>query len=282
MRPSQLLAATLAVSVSAAWSNAFDNTNALANVKNVMIYGRQDNNQNSESAQPSRTDTPRTTTTDGKAESTGNSKESGKASGSEKPSNTAKETGSGTNSTSKPSITDFDPRIPAGGISMVTPAVLAGPQYYKIGEWVTFAWNYTSLSVTPSAIDILATCTANQATYTLAVNQSVQETGRVLWDTGAYQSTAAIPLLTETYTLLIYDAESSVSAAPKAGYLAPQKLFSFGMYVPQPYVEWKDFKCANCNDAMSAFERMTLKAMLITCGTTLGSLIYFAHSFGIL
>lgn len=119
---------------------------------------------------------------------------------------------------------------------MVTPAAIAGPQYYKIGDWVTFGWNYTSLSVTPTAIDILATCTKNQATYTLAVNQTVNGTGQVLWDTGAYQSTATIPLLTETYTLIIYDADSSVSATPQAGYLSVFNQYTFGMYTPQPYV----------------------------------------------
>jgi hypothetical protein len=137
----------------------------------------------------------------------------------------------GDNSTS----TDFDPRLPAGGVQMVTPAPISGAQYYKVGDFVTFAWNYTSLEVTPSAVDILATCTANQATYTLAVNQTVQETGMVIWDTGEFQKTATIPLLTETYTLIIYDAESSVSATAKAGYLAPYKQFQFGMYTPKAY-----------------------------------------------
>lgn len=118
---------------------------------------------------------------------------------------------------------------------MITPSAIAQPSYYKVGDFVTFAWNYTSLSVTPSAIDILATCTANQATYTLAVNQSVEETGRIVWDTNEYQSSATVPLLTETYTLLIYDSESSVSATPRPGYLGTYNQFRFGMYTPQPY-----------------------------------------------
>lgn len=122
---------------------------------------------------------------------------------------------------------------------MITPAAIAGQQFYKVGEWVTFAWNYTSLSVTPSAVDVLATCTANQATYTLAVNQSVQETGVVLWDTGAYQSTASVPLLTNMYTLIIYDSNGSPTDTPRAGYLGAYKQFIFGMYTPQPYVPLK-------------------------------------------
>lgn len=244
---------------------------------------------NSNSQQPTRTNAPQSSAqssdeaknTDQASKTDENSsvKETGKATGSAKVTDKA----SGTKTTGKPKATSFDPRLPAGGISMITPAALAGAQYYKIGEWVTFAWNYTSLSVTPSAIDILATCTANQATYTLAVNQTVEETGRILWDTGAYQSSATVPLLTETYTLLVYDAESSVSAQAAAGYLAPYNQFTFGMYTPQPYVDFGDFKCANCNPngALSAFESLTLRALLITSGTTIGSLLYFAYSFGV-
>ena len=121
---------------------------------------------------------------------------------------------------------------------MITPAVSSGAQYYKVGDWVTFAWNYTSLLATPSAIDVFASCAANQALYTLALNQSVSETGRVLWDTGDYQATATIPLLTNTYTLIIYPADSSISATAKAGYLAVQETYTFGMYTPQPYTPW--------------------------------------------
>jgi len=118
---------------------------------------------------------------------------------------------------------------------MVTPAAIAPSQYYKIGDYVTFAWNYTSLSVTPSAIDILASCSLNQQLYTISLNQSVGPTGAVTWDTGEYQATATIPLLTETYTLVIYDAGQDITSIPQAGYLAVQDQFQFGMYSPQPY-----------------------------------------------
>lgn len=164
---------------------------------------------------------------------------------------------------------------------MVTPNALAGDQFYKVGDWVTFAWNYTSLSVTPSAIDVLASCSANQATYTIAVNMSAAQT-QVLWDTQNTPSGQA-PFLTEKYTLLIYDAESSVTAAPRPGYLGVFNQFTFGMYTPQPYVDWKDFQCANCvkNGALSHTEKMTLKVLLLTSGTTIASLVYFAHNFGL-
>jgi hypothetical protein len=121
---------------------------------------------------------------------------------------------------------------------MVTPNALAGEQFYKVGKnnFITFAWNYTSLSVTPSAIDVMASCSANQATYTIAVNISAEQT-KVVWDTENTPSGQA-PFLTEKYTLLIMDSEADVTAAPRPGYLGVFNQFTFGIYTPQPY---KDF-----------------------------------------
>lgn len=141
-----------------------------------------------------------------------------------------------TDKSTKTSSTSIDPALPPGGIEMITPAAaVAASQYFKIGDYVTLAWNYTSLSVTPSAIDVMASCSVNNQLYTIALNQSVSPTGAVTWDTGGYQQTATIPLLTETYTLVIYDAAESVSATPKAGYLGTSDQFTFGMYIPQAY-----------------------------------------------
>lgn len=121
---------------------------------------------------------------------------------------------------------------------MITPNVISGAQYYKIGDWVHFAWNYTSLQATPTAINIVATCSQNQATYTLASNQSVGTTGEIYWDTGAYQQSASVPLLTNQYTLIVWDADQAITAAPRAGYLGSYAGFTFGMYTPQPYTPW--------------------------------------------
>ncbi|KAJ4377408.1 hypothetical protein N0V83_000233 [Neocucurbitaria cava] len=277
MRPSQVLAAVLAMSsVSVAISDAFDNIHGLAEVKDVL-FGRQDDNSDNASSDapkstqaPKSSDAPSTTKNDDKASSTGKAASgSAKASGSQ-----------GTKvTTSKSHETSYDPRLPAGGLSMVTPNALAGSQFYKVGDWVTFAWNYTSLSQTPSAIDVLASCTANQATYTIAVNISAEQT-QVLWDTKNTPDGQA-PFLTEKYTLMIYDADLSVSATARAGYLGAYTGFSFGMYTPQPYTPWDNFTCANCNGALSQFEKMTIKAILMTTGTTLGSLLYFTYAFGL-
>jgi hypothetical protein len=181
---------------------------------------------------------------------------------------------------------------------MVTPGVFAGAQYYKIGDHVTFAWNYTSLSVTPSYIDVLASCSINSQMYTIAANQSVEPTGAVTWDTGDYQSTATVPLLTETYTLVVMDAAVDLSATPQAGYLGVSDQYTFGMYVRQPYTplngkidapiphhqvltEIAEFKCATCSAALSAHERQALGLVLGMSAITILSFSFFAGGFGV-
>ncbi|OCL12764.1 hypothetical protein AOQ84DRAFT_140425 [Glonium stellatum] len=296
MKPSQLLATALTFSsLSSAWPwpEAFGDIKAIGDVGGIL-YGRAGQNT-AQATATSATDSPQSTddskqtksdsaaTTGGSAVATTDSvsatgKSSSKSTNSHK---TTKATAEPTNTGNSSATTVFDPRLPAGGVQMVTPAAISGQQYYKIGEWLTFAWNYTSLSVTPTAIDVLATCTANQGTYTLALNQSTKETGKVLWDTGAYQSTATLPLLTETYTLLIFDADSSVSATAKAGYLAVYNQYTFGMYTPQPYTPWSDFHCPTCSAALSSTERQTLGFLFAMCTITVLSFTWFAGGFGV-
>jgi hypothetical protein len=140
--------------------------------------------------------------------------------------------------TVKANSTSIDPRVPAGGIAVITPNPALGEQFYKIGDWVTFVWNYTSLVVTPSAVNVVASCSVNQQTYTIAANQSVQATGEVLWDTSSYQANSRNQLLTNQYTLIVYDSASQITAVPKAGYLGTYNQFVFGLYQPEPYQNW--------------------------------------------
>lgn len=195
-------------------------------------------------------------------------------------------TASSTNSQSQtsPSTTaqpSFDLRLPPGGISMISPNVYT-TSYYKIGDYVTFAWNYTSLSVTPTAIDILATCSANQATYTLALNQSVisnsnsnssnnnvgGQTGAVTWDTGAYQKTGSPALLVATYTLIIYDAAKDPTSAPSSGYLTTYNTFKFAMYDKGDYNGGQGqvpVSCVTCSGA-AGLERAMAVVMVVAIG----------------
>jgi len=167
---------------------------------------------------------------------------------------------------------------------MMTPAVASGEQYFKIGDFVTFGWNYTSLQATPTAINVLASCSANSQTYTITMNQTVaNNTGAVTWDTGNYQATAVQnPLLTETYTLVIYDAASSISATAEAGYLAVYDSYTFGMYTPQAYTPLNEFQCATCSGALSDMERRALGMLFGMCCLTVLSFTWFVSGTGII
>lgn len=142
----------------------------------------------------------------------------------------------------KDKSTSVDDRLPPGGIKMVSPSANAEPTYIKIGDHATFKWNYTSLSVTPSAIDVVAYCSRNDHYYTIAGNESVSDTGDVTWDTGKF-ATGTAPLLTETYTLMVYDVELGPSEIAPAGHLGSSNQFTFGMYVPQKYTPLSGMCC---------------------------------------
>jgi hypothetical protein len=180
----------------------------------------------------------------------------------------------------------FDPALPAGAITLITPAVISGPQYYKVGDNVTFVFGYTNVLATPTAVDVMATCNVNQQMYTMAMNHKVSNsTGTVIWDTGKYQATAlSDPLLTETYTLIIYDAASSISATAQPGYLAVYEQYTFGMYTPQPYTSLGAFECATCpgSGALSDMERMALKTAFGMCIITILSFTWFVGGLGII
>ena len=177
------------------------------------------------------------------------------ASGSAKASGTAEPGSSAGSATSKPTPTEkgkssetndrkpakttpaVDPRLPAGGVNLMTPALTDPTTYYKVSDYVTFGWNYTSLSVEPSKIDVYVTNTVNQAAYTLANNISYAPTGKVVWDTkkNANQTGDTPALIVGEYTLVIHDADTEVSAVASAGYLGSFNRYSFGMYTPQAY-----------------------------------------------
>lgn len=280
MRPSDLVSSAL---LFAAASTAFSWPSSWQNIKDVKrdvanLAARATSFDLSYSSSEGQIQTSSAAATSGgssAAATTGTGKQTGTAKTSDK--------GSGTKTTSKSAKTTvFDPRLPAGGVEMVTPSAIAGSEYYKIDDYVTFAWNYTSVSILPSYVDILASCSANQATYTIALNQSVSgPTGAVTWDTGAYQASATIPLLTETYTLIIHDAAKAISATAEAGYLGTWEQFTFGMYTPQPYTPIADWVCATCSGAMSQTERQTLGFMFGMVAVTVVSFTWFAGVAGL-
>jgi hypothetical protein len=161
---------------------------------------------------------------------------------------------------------------------MLTPAATDGEQYFKIGDFVTFGWNYTSLMATPTAVDVIASCSAINQQFTIAANVTIaNSTQAVIWDTNAYKAAHSDrPLVTEEYTLVIYDAASSISAPAEPGYLAVFNSYKFGLYEPQPYQGLNEgFICATCSGALSETSRNALGFMLSMCAITVLSFTWF-------
>jgi hypothetical protein len=153
---------------------------------------------------------------------------------------------------------------PAGAITLLTPAVNAGSQFYKVGDNVTFAWNYTNLLATPTALNVWATNSQASNYFTMTSNMTIggDATNAVTWDTADYTNSPSgltDPLLTGIYTLIIFDADSEVTATAEPGYLAVYNQYQFGMYTPQPYTNLADgYVCATCSGAMGDREKRAI------------------------
>ncbi|KAG4034320.1 hypothetical protein MFRU_003g02900 [Monilinia fructicola] len=271
----------------------------LPEMNSLIVVRADDNSSSSSAADNTASATATATGTSPKTTNTASETGSGSKSATKTSSGTDKATTSGSKTTSGASKsgssktkdssgssghTTYNATYPAGGISLMTPAA-ASTTYFKIGDYVTFAWNFTSLEATPTALNIMATCKANAQLYTIAMNQTVSAnaTQAVTWDTGAYQATAVTnPLLTQTYTLIIYDAASSISATPEAGYLSIFNTYSFGMYMPQPYTPLSDWVCATCSGALSDMERKAMKLMFGMGMVTVLSFTWFVTGLGVI
>ncbi|KAL2832472.1 hypothetical protein BDW59DRAFT_105437 [Aspergillus cavernicola] len=189
-------------------------------------------------------------------------------------------TSTSTRTSSSNGTTSVDARLPPGGISMITPGPYA-TTYYMIGETLTFVWNYTSLSITPSAVNVIASCSLNSATYTISSNMTISPTQTVIWDTKKYQANATVPLLTATYTLIVYDEDKGIDDVAGAGELSSQVRNYFGMYISQSYEDLGNFVCATCSGAVSSTEAQGLKLAVGMAVVSIISFTWFASSFGV-
>lgn len=207
-----------------------DTTSASSSASPTETSDAASKTTNSDSKSESKSASGTASSKTAKASGTAASK-TAKASGTAAVTSGAAASASGTQTAAATSVNAV---LPAGGVNMITPSALAQTTYYKIGDYVSFAWNYTSLSITPSKVDVLVSCSANSATYTLQSNASFAKTGSVIWDTSP-DVTGTAPLLTETYTLVIYDAQEAITEVASAGKLGVSDDFTFGMYIPQKY-----------------------------------------------
>lgn len=140
--------------------------------------------------------------------------------------------GSGSGSTS----ISIPASAPDGGISMTQPAQTGDASFYKIasGEKITFGWNYTSVIITPSTLQISAFCSANAVTYNLGgVSSGATE---FVFDPGQYNQQAPhsqLPqLMQASYRLMISNPDVT---APGPGVVASNSKVTFAMYKPQAY-----------------------------------------------
>lgn len=140
-----------------------------------------------------------------------------------------------TTSATPTSSISVNPVLPAGGVNLQSPASTT-TTYVKSGATVSFQWNYTSLILSPPAINIDVICTANSQTYKLARNQSI-ETQSVVWDTGNAGDDGNLHLISDKYTLVVYNAEKAATDVASAGELAAFS-YVFGVYIPQSYEAW--------------------------------------------
>lgn len=253
---------------------------------------RQDDSSSSAEATPTSTAArPSQTSTDDQATSSADSNEPQTTN-----LNTAKVTSDPTNtkgggstatgnSTTKATHSTFNPQDGAGGVAMITPATTDGTTLYRIGDPtpITWVWNYTSLQGTPSAIDVLVSCSTATATWTLTQNMTFEPTATFTWDTLKYSESAiASPLLVAQYTLIIYDSESSPDATAEAGYLAPFDGFQFGMYTSRPYQDLGEWKCATCSGALGAADRQALGFVVSMSIITILSFTWYVTGFAAL
>ncbi|OBT84998.1 hypothetical protein VE02_04982 [Pseudogymnoascus sp. 03VT05] len=208
------------------------------------------------------------------------------SSGQDKSTSVSGTKGSSTSTPTKSSVhTTYDPRLPVGGITVVSPTATAGMPIFKIGDKATFGFNFTDLLATPTALNIMATCTLNQAMYTIAMNQTINGTAttqRAVWDSNGYQTSSA-PLVVATYTLIIYDSEGSESDVPVAGYLSPFKTFTFGMYNGQDYTnDSGPIPCISCSGAFGSLERNALGFMFGMSIITVMTFTWFVNGLNVI
>lgn len=166
---------------------------------------------------------------------------------------------------------------------MQSPETTLTSALYKIGDYVTFSWNYTDLSITPTGVDVVlsaSTSSLGASTWTLTSNMSFATDQAFTWDTEAYQSKAQAnqqPLIVEKYTLYIYDAESSITATAGAGSLTANAALTFGLYTGQAYTPMASgWVCATCsNAAVSDTEKRALGFAFTMVGITVASFTWF-------
>ncbi|KAF9041641.1 hypothetical protein BJ165DRAFT_1548487 [Panaeolus papilionaceus] len=182
---------------------------------------------------------------------------------------------SSTNSEPRSSITFIPANAAVGGLLFTQPPATV-TSFYKIApsQFITFGWNLTSLSVTPTKLTFSAVC-ENGNTYPVGPMDGVVALSRVggtqnptgsgnttngnsggnvvrevVWDVNSYQvANPATPLVQAKYTLHVWD-ERGPNAPRRGGYFQHNSAVQFALYTPQPYTPLASgWTCAACSGA---------------------------------
>ena len=138
---------------------------------------------------------------------------------------------------------DDNNRLPAGGLSITEPAQTAQASYYKIAphETITFGWEFTSLTATPSRLYVVASCSKNGNTYPIAPSPSgiPGDAKSVTWYPYGHRMDAQKrgdpDLVADKYRLIIYDDKGPTGVA-KGGEFQANNMAEFSMYFPKKYI----------------------------------------------
>lgn len=169
-----------------------------------------------------------------------------------------------------------------GGVKITEPVTSAVPTVlFKIGDKIELGWNYTSLQITPTAIDVLLSCSVASETWTLTSNMTFETDVSYTWDSSKESKNAETPLLTEMYTLIIKDSDVEVSEVPEAGKLGANQDFKFGLYYPVDYTPWSEWECAGCSGATASFDGQAVRLAFIMCTVTVFTFTWFVTGWGI-
>ncbi|KAL7918532.1 hypothetical protein ACQKWADRAFT_237345 [Trichoderma austrokoningii] len=158
-----------------------------------------------------------------------------------------------------PTHTTFDPESPPGNVVLQTPGIFnPGAALYRIGDYITWGWNYTNLLGSPTAIDVLIGCSAVSETWTLTANMTYKPSVAYTWNSSVQATDVAQPLSNNMYTLIIKDSDAAVTQIPDPGYLGTFNTYTFGLYTSQPYVNYDQWTCDACNAALAKFDHHVL------------------------
>ncbi|CAH0043970.1 unnamed protein product [Clonostachys solani] len=249
------------------------------------LYVRADDDKSSAASQPasvSATATGEASKTAGNSLNTAKPEESeaeqtgsqtGSQTGGSKTTSGASGSSKGTDSAKK---TTYGNTIYAGGVKMLTPDPTKTPSaLFKIGDTVTLGWNYTDVKAAPTAVDVLLSCKSKSATWTLTGNMTYETKAEYIWDTNKQANDGSNPLGTDQYTLVIKDSESHITDSPQPGYLNAASALTFGLYTPQAYTPYADWKCNACSSAPPTLDLGAVKLAMTMSLITLLSFTWF-------